>query len=308
MSVSDVGVTLPLNKNKKNMKSRAVDQSAKPAFKPRGIRETSWHDPQVVGIPDSLRTKLRYGTTGTASTTLGGLYTYQFRGNSAFDPDYTGSGSQPTYHDQLASMYNSYVVLSSELEVEFIALTTQTVPALVGIFPAYNLAVGTTAFDCAATRYAVSKTIYGSGGAIKCSMKQSQSTAQQFGVAERAIIDDDLYSASTSASPAAAQTWYWTIFAQDESGTATLVIQWRAVLVFDVKYFDPIIVNLSAQRHLPTPGSGAAAAQPQLPAPAGEICTGPQCIPSPLTCGKRHCVCAHIRAGEFPPVLLDQRK
>lgn len=46
---------------------------------------------------------------------------YVFRGNSVFDPDYTGVGVQPYGYDQLcnADMYNFYRVASSSIKVYF---------------------------------------------------------------------------------------------------------------------------------------------------------------------------------------------
>lgn len=258
-----------------------------PAFQPRGPRETMWHDPSVVGIPDSVRTTLRYRMTTTATTTTGALYSQQFRGNSVYDPDYTGAGSQPTYFDQLANMYNSFVVLSSRIKIE--ALNAAAAPVLVGVYPAYNTALGSTSLDCAAMRYAVSKSCYGSGNGLKVVLQQSQSTAQQFGIPEDAVVNDDLYSSVVSTNPAAAQTWYWTVFAQDETGSATLNVSLLISIDYDVKFFDPAVANLSATRRAGASGaSAAAAASPTLPSSSLGGCPVRACM-----------LCAH--AGEFTP-------
>lgn len=241
----------------KNQKPADDRSSYNPAFKPRSQRETMWYDPSVIGIPDRIRTKLRYQMTTTATTTLGSLFTYQFRGNSVYDPDLTGAGAQPTYYDNMANMYNSYVVLSSRVWLE--ALNVAAAPVLVGVFPAYNTSVGSTALDCAAMRYAVSKSLYGAGNAVKAVLTASQSTAQQFGVRPEAVVDDDGYSGAAG-NPSSAATWYWTVFAQNETGTTTLNLTLRMYIEYDVIFFDPVVMNLSAARHSVTPASSSASA------------------------------------------------
>jgi len=44
---------------------------------------------------------------------------YQFRANSMYDPDYTGSGHQPMFRDEMAAQYNYYTVISSYIKVTF---------------------------------------------------------------------------------------------------------------------------------------------------------------------------------------------
>lgn len=268
-----------------------------PAFRPRSQRETMWYDPSVVGIPDRVRTKLRYQMTTTATTTLGSLFSYQFRGNSVYDPDLTGAGAQPTYYDNFANMYNSYVVLSSKLWLE--ALNVAAAPVLVGAYPAYNTSIGSTALDCAAMRYAVSKSLYGAGNAVKGVLNLSMSTAQQFGVRPEAVVDDDGYSGS-GGNPTSAATWYWTVFAQNETGTTTLNLTLRVYIEYDVIFFDPVVSNLSAARQL-TP-SGAPAASAASPAvvssPVYALSAQLHSARAACSCGQ---VTGHACTGEFTP-------
>lgn len=44
---------------------------------------------------------------------------YWFRANSVFDPDYTGTGHQPLYHDEMAAVYNFYTVIAAFIRVVF---------------------------------------------------------------------------------------------------------------------------------------------------------------------------------------------
>lgn len=263
-------------------------------FHPQRSVERQWGGDGTVGIPDSIRTILRITGTLTPTTTLGSLYSYQFRGNSCYDPDFTGAGAQPTYFDNYANMYNSYVVLSSKLRLEIVGLTSGTNPVLVGCYPAYNTSLGTTALDCAAMRYAKSLSVLSSGNAVKATLSSSQSTAQQFGIPELAVVTDDLYSGTITTNPATAQTWFWTVFAQAETGTSTLsgVIRWT--LDFDVKFFDPVVANLSATRRLQPQVAGGAAAAAASPALQSNSV-------APARCPEYACRCALRTPGEFTP-------
>jgi hypothetical protein len=44
---------------------------------------------------------------------------YQFRANCVYDPDFTSTGHQPMFHDQISSQYEYYTVLSSKIRVCF---------------------------------------------------------------------------------------------------------------------------------------------------------------------------------------------
>jgi hypothetical protein len=56
---------------------------------------------------------------GMAYTGLGNMASYQFRVNSIFDPNYTGTGHQPLGHDQWATFYNRYRVRKMTYRITF---------------------------------------------------------------------------------------------------------------------------------------------------------------------------------------------
>lgn len=93
----------------------------------------------IYGFPDELVTTLRYADVITLTSAVGAVAINAFRMNSLFDPDFTGTGHQPYYFDQLAALYNSYTVIKSNLKVQFslianaIATTQPSGPCIVGI-------------------------------------------------------------------------------------------------------------------------------------------------------------------------------
>ncbi len=74
---------------------------------------------RTFGFPNSVITKLRYVDLITLSSTAGSLATNNYLANSIYDPNSTGTGHQPLYHDQYAAIYDQYVVLGSKITVHF---------------------------------------------------------------------------------------------------------------------------------------------------------------------------------------------
>ena len=84
------------------------------------------------GYPNALIAKHKY----TEDLNLSGTYTnmdipntakHVFRTASMYDPDYTIGGHQPLFFDQMAEIYNQYVVLGAVIKVKFINLTSEPV-------------------------------------------------------------------------------------------------------------------------------------------------------------------------------------
>lgn len=82
-----------------------------------------------LGFPDLLKVQLRYTQLETISGTING--SYGFRLNSIYDPDATGVGTQPLYHDQLAALYDKYRVVGAKVKVQ--VNNNQAVPTQVVI-------------------------------------------------------------------------------------------------------------------------------------------------------------------------------
>lgn len=64
--------------------------------------------------------KLRYSDYYSLSSASGALAKQVMRWNSVFDPDVTGTGHQPLYHDTYASIYDHYVVVRAHAIIRII--------------------------------------------------------------------------------------------------------------------------------------------------------------------------------------------
>lgn len=89
-----------------------------------------------VGVPLAQKVTLRYACrqTDTLDVGLSYIFGYVFRGNSAFDPDYTGVGSQPHGFDEWCYFYQSYTVPSSTIRVKASVSTAATTNAQIALY------------------------------------------------------------------------------------------------------------------------------------------------------------------------------
>lgn len=76
-------------------------------------------------VQPRLVTTMRYVDTKTLNPSAGAA-DHIFRLNSIFDPDSTGVGHQPAYHDQWDGLYANYRVLACKYQVTFISSINST--------------------------------------------------------------------------------------------------------------------------------------------------------------------------------------
>lgn len=85
------------------------------------------------GVPPLRRTSQLYCDVLGMTSTTGILQRYVFHANGIYDPDITGGGHQPMGRDNMALLYNHYVVESSSIEVEWLSATDASAPSTVGV-------------------------------------------------------------------------------------------------------------------------------------------------------------------------------
>jgi hypothetical protein len=73
-----------------------------------------------LGFPAQKRVSMAYVSRLRLQTAAGSVNTYQFRLNSLYDPDFTGTGHQPMGYDQWELFYNHYVVTKCAYEIEIL--------------------------------------------------------------------------------------------------------------------------------------------------------------------------------------------
>jgi len=191
-----------------------------------------------------LRRTLRYSDPYALTSTSGSTALYQWKVNSLFDPDLTGSGHQPRFFDQLCAStgpYTKYRVLHHRVKVTIIQDT-----AAVGFFVAAG--------------YSDLSGLPSGGPAINCELpgwkgwmiapSQTIPSVQLFessiatieSVLPSAVLSEDNYSALYSADPA--DVSYFSIqitAAAAATGLCELLVEHE----YDVQFEEPVLVASS---------------------------------------------------------------
>lgn len=82
------------------------------------------------GFPKMTKMKVHYRDNFHKTAVAGLLSTYQFRLNSLYDFDLTGTGHQPYYFDQMMAVYDHYTVIGTKVTVTWTNNTAN--PVVVG--------------------------------------------------------------------------------------------------------------------------------------------------------------------------------
>jgi len=108
--------TALLSSKKKSYGKKNYQKSLQTKFKTQGFSSVPrW------GFPTRLAMRHKYAELTVLTSTAGSLAGYVFSANNLYDPNYTSTGHQPMYFDELAAIYNHYTVISS-----FMKLTVTT--------------------------------------------------------------------------------------------------------------------------------------------------------------------------------------
>ena len=186
------------------------------------------------GFADTLFVKLNYVESLNLSNGTPRVQ-YTFRGNSLFDPDYSGGGHQPMYFDQYAGIYNKYRVVGSAIRVE--AINAQGLSGCYFMmFPNTDIATLTSiplALEQSRARAANIMPIAGGGPAAR--YKQYCSTRKACGLLKGEAYDDTL-SATIGNNPA--QVWYWNLFWETTDSASNVTINALVKITYYVQFFD----------------------------------------------------------------------
>lgn len=167
-------------------------------------------------VPDRLFVKLKYSST-TARAPASTVDLWCFRGNSCYDPDYTGAGHQPYGYDQwcaATTFYDKYRVHSSKVVVKFINFGTD--PMYSSIYPTLDPSAPAGIDEVEEVPYSHVKHIgvKGAGNSIAF-MRSHMFTKKMFGL--KTIVPEDSYAADYQHDPA--NVWYWSLYTQSGSIT-----------------------------------------------------------------------------------------
>jgi hypothetical protein len=162
----------------------------------------------------------------------------QFSMNSMFKPDFTNSGAQPEYFDQLSALYNRYRVYGSAIKVTLLPFNTSgaqiNVPTNVVLVPSAQTLASVNVDDAAALPRAQNRVCTGNMDSKTTVMVASHSLSEILGVKD--VEGADRLQALISASPS--EQALWAIIARTADGTTATSFGISVRLSYDVEFFD----------------------------------------------------------------------
>lgn len=199
-------------------------------------------------IPPCAHVQMRYSdtitlTSSNAAARISGSQ-YEFRLNSIYDPDKTGTGHQPYMHDQFGTMYGRYRVDRCDVQIDAIVSpsTSHAITALVQ-GPSGGLNTGGQELSLLLENVKA-KTLYALTTAVAPPrIRFSIDIAEYLGIGRDAYEADlSLYSAAYGANPT--RQCVVNLCTCAFAGTSES-IQAVVTLVFHVKLWDPVTYGQS---------------------------------------------------------------
>jgi len=208
--------------NKRNNKNK------KRKFNIRNNNKFTFNRIRTPIVPDNLRITLKFTQLSELSGAAFGEYVYS--GNSLFDPDSTGIGSQPAGFDEWSAFYARYRTLGSRIVVKFTNHGT-SVGVFCSVFPSLQSAGASGVVEAIAQPYSKYRQFGPATGNGIGSIINHMGTGKIWGMS---VKFDDLFSALTSASPT--RQWYWCINSLSSDSTTNLDMDWLVEIYYDVVF------------------------------------------------------------------------
>ena len=193
---------------------------------------------RVFGFPNSIITKIRYGTYLTLTASAGARALNVFSANGVFDPDITGVGHQPMWSDNYSNIYNHYTVLGSKITAVF-APVTAALNQLVGIVGDDDSSISTNVQVLLEQNNSVAM-LMGVPGSQPVAMTSTFEPLEMFGVETK---DDGASSTAVGANPS--EQWTYTVWNASADGSSTVVCNVKVEIEYTVKYSELITQGLS---------------------------------------------------------------
>lgn len=198
----------------------------------------SWPSFNKMPIPDEMWVTLRYAENLDATATLGG-YSYVYAANDVYDPNVTGTGSQPLSYDQWTAMYARWVVLMAEIEV---VVTSRTVSGRlsVAVVPVTAASFYPTTYEAACQmRYAKMASTTGGGPSPKIVVKIKMNDL--YGVPLSTIQSDDAFAGAAGSSPNRRMAFAIAAETSGASDALSLAVNLR----YKVRFYQPNLYSVS---------------------------------------------------------------
>lgn len=194
------------------------------------------------GIPARTRTTLKYVQNVSLNSVAGAMGTQIFRATGPYDPDYAVGGHQPMYWDQMAALYNHYIVHKSKIYVQFCpydqVASSSSVVFLRGDDSASLTSTNMyTNLETKGTKHQIVP-IYGENQVFKGSLSTSYFKNKTF----KNFKNSDLQSAVTTTPT---EEYYFILGIKTDDGSTTTSMHCWVTIYYDVEFFELKDINSS---------------------------------------------------------------
>lgn len=193
-------------------------------------------------IADRTMVKLKYMQRIVLSSSSGIQASQVFRGNSLFDPDFTGSGAQPVGFDQWATFYNNYRVRGAKINIQFATAGTTAGSQTWDLCCYPSLSTTVTAQDSSHVQ-PLAKWKLGNLGSNTKFISSYVSTAKMFGTNKRSIAINDSYGAAIGSNPTNA--WFFIICSQPADQSTSGSCFAYVTITYYTEFYDKQNLTLS---------------------------------------------------------------
>jgi len=197
------------------------------------------------GFPPSEAVTLRYSDMQAyAPGSTYGQWTY--RGNSLFDPDFSGGGHQPRYYDTYSSVYQYYRVNLSKIKITVSNYQAMSSVVMV-VVPHTDIITATSYAAMVELPYAkrTEQVPISTRMGAKSTITASASTMKICGLTKGQLQDQD-FSASVGANPT--RLWYWNIAFFDALGAQNVSVVFDVDLSYECIFYELADPGLSLIR------------------------------------------------------------
>jgi len=184
--------------------------------------------------PDVMCVQLKYNRAG--AFTGAAPQSNVFRGNSVFDPDYSGVGAQPRGFDQWKTLYRRYRVIASKVTARGGTIAASNASGIVVTALNTNTVIGNPV-DALESNFAECSKVGTSQGDSSMTVTNYKSTATVRGGPKDLVQYESDLSALVSANPA--QQWYWHVLLYNADGTTgTVDSNINVEIIYYVEFYD----------------------------------------------------------------------
>lgn len=230
---------MPITRVSRYRKRKRTNYVPRPRRKPYVRKAYRPRIPRAIGVPKHMFAKVRYTEQYQVSIAPSGSDSREYRLNSVFDPDLTGVGGQPYYHDQYQAMFQRYRVYGCMVEFNISCSSANTnLYHPITVLTSYcdDTPAWLTINNAVNAKRSVRKTII--PGQSNIVVKRYYNLRSLAGVSRMEYNTAAVYEARCNANPT--RPIIANIMFRNNDGTSTIVTQYYLRMTYYVKYFENV--------------------------------------------------------------------